>query len=177
MSLTSCFANLLHLCLTCCSCPPLISELSHLLVIHLIFVVSSYAFCICRRIHCLFDALLPLLSFPLSLECLMVQQTQYFFTLWTVILLKHLFKIISVWLCYHSIAKYFYTMASYTISAFGFNQQYCMLITAFSIYNCHKILFSYWKKKEKFSVHKSFTGFSFPLCFHMKNLCDFFYFY
>lgn len=150
MSLTSFFANLLHLCLTCCSCPPVISEVPHLLLIHLIFVVSSYAFCICRRIHCLFDALLPLLSFPLSLECLMVQQTQYFFTLWTVILLKHLFKIISVWLCYHSIAKYFYTMASYTISAFGFNQQYCMLITAFSIYNCHKILFSYWKKKREF---------------------------
>lgn len=80
--------------------------------------------------------------------------SQSFFTPWIVTLLKNLFKILSVWLCHHSVTKYFYIMASYTISAFRFNLQYCLLIIAFSVYNCHEILFSY-RKKEKLSVHKS----------------------
>lgn len=149
MSLNSFFADLLHLCLTDCSCPPLISEVSHLLLTQLIFVVSSYVSCICRRMPCLFDVPLPLSFFLLSLGCLVVKQTLSFFTPWIVTLLKHLVKILSTWLCHHSATKYFYTTASYTISEFGSNFQYCMLIIAFSVYNCHKILFSYTKKKKK----------------------------
>lgn len=61
----------------------------------------------------LFDVLLPLSFFLLSLWCLMVQQTQSFFTPWTVTLLKHLFKIISVWLCHHIVTKYFYGKLHY----------------------------------------------------------------
>lgn len=124
-----------------------LSEVSHLPLIQFIFVVSSYASCVCRRMHCLLDAPLLLSFFLLLLGFLIVQWTQSFFILWTVTLLKHLFKIISVWLCHHSFTKYFYTMANYTISAFGFNLQHFMLITAFFIYNYPKILFSYRKKK------------------------------
>lgn len=132
-----------------------LSEVSHLPLIQFIFVVSSYASCVCRRMHCLLDAPLLLSFFLLLLGFLIVQRTQSFFILWTVTLLKHLFKIISVWLCHHSFTKYFYTMANYTISAFGFNLQHFMLITAFFIYNYPKVLLyflSHWVSKWKICV-------------------------
>lgn len=37
----------------------------------------------------------------------------------------------------------------FTISAFGFNLQYFLLIIAFSVHNCRKSLFSYRRKKKK----------------------------
>lgn len=103
MTLTSFYSDWLHLCLKGCPCPPLISEVSHLLLIQFVFVVSSYSSCIYRRMHCLFDVLLLLSFFLLWLGCLMVLQTQSF---WTFTLLKYLFKIISVWLCHQSVTKY-----------------------------------------------------------------------
>lgn len=145
MSLTSFFADLLHLCLTDFSCPPLISGCLNCYwsSLFLLFPVISLVYaggcpaCLMFYFPCNF--------FFYHLNALW---SQSFFTPWIVTLLKNLFKILSVWLRHHSVTKYFYIMASYTISAFRFNLQYCLLIIAFSVYNCHEILFSYRKKRE-----------------------------
>lgn len=121
----------------------------HLLLIQLIFLFPVMSLLYAGGCIACLMFYFPCHFFLLSLGCLMVQQIQSFFTLRTVTLLKHLFKIISVWLCHHSVTKYLYTMASYTISAFGFNLQYYMLIIAFSVYSYHRILFSYRKKRKK----------------------------